>query len=73
MIQLHHGGVTLQNGVPAPAKTAAPALRDRTMAYQILRRHDKPAGDGLLHLTLTVSSPTTSPTWASSRPPRPAA
>lgn len=46
MIQLHHGGVTLQNGVPAPAKTAAPALRDRTMAYQILRRHDKPAGDG---------------------------
>ena len=51
MIQLHHGGVTLQNGVPAPAKTAAPALRDRTMAYQILRRHDKPAGDGLLHLT----------------------
>ena len=51
MIQLHHGGVTLQNGVPAPAKTAVPALRDRTMAYQILRRHDKPAGDGLLHLT----------------------
>ena len=51
MIQLHHGGVTLQNGVPAPAKTAAPALRDRTMAYQLLRRHDKPAGDGLLHLT----------------------
>ena len=51
MIQLHRGGVTLQNGVPAPAKTAAPALRDRTMAYQILRRHDKPAGDGLLHLT----------------------
>ena len=51
MIQLHHGGVTLQNGVPAPAKTAAPPLRDRTMAYQILRRHDKPAGDGLLHLT----------------------
>ena len=51
MIQLHHGGVTLQNGVPVPAKTAAPALRDRTMAYQILRRHDKPAGDGLLHLT----------------------
>ena len=33
MIQLHHGGVTLQNGVPAPAKTAAPALRDLSLIH----------------------------------------
>ena len=51
MIQLHHGGVTLHGGAPVPAKAASPADREKTMAYQILRRHDKPAGDGLLHLT----------------------
>ena len=51
MIQLHHGGVTLQGGVPTPAEAAVPAAREKTMAYQILRRHDTPAGDGLLHLT----------------------
>ena len=51
MIQLHHGGVTLHGGVPIPAEAAVPAAREKTMAYQILRRHDTPAGDGLLHLT----------------------
>ena len=51
MIQLYHGGIVLQNGAPVPAKTALPAGREKTMAYQILRRHDKPADDGLLHLT----------------------
>ena len=51
MIQLHHGGVTLRGGVPTPAKSADPAGREKTMAYRILRRHDRPAGDGLLHLT----------------------
>ena len=48
MIQLHHGGVTLRGGAPVPAKAASPADREKTMAYQILRRHDKPAGGGLL-------------------------
>lgn len=52
MIQLHHGGVTLRGGVPTPAKSADPAGREKTMAYRILRRHDRPAGDGLLHLNL---------------------
>ena len=51
MIQLHHGGVTLRGSAPVAAKTASPADREKTMAYQILRRHDRPAGDGLLHLT----------------------
>ena len=51
MIQLHRGGIVLQNGAPVPAKAAAPEGREKTMAYQILRCHDKPADDGLLHLT----------------------
>ena len=51
MIKLHNQGVTLQGGVPTPAKAAFPAGRDKTMAYQILRRHDRPCGDGLMHLT----------------------
>lgn len=34
MIQLHHGGVTLQGGVPTPAEAAVPAAREKTMAYQ---------------------------------------
>ncbi|MDD7646614.1 MAG: hydratase, partial [Ruminococcus bromii] len=51
MIKLHNQGVTLQGGVPTPAKAAFPAGRDKTMAYQILRRHDRPSGDGLMHLT----------------------
>ncbi len=51
MIKLQNKGVTLQGGVPTPAKAAFPAGRDKTMAYQILRRHDRPSGDGLMHLT----------------------
>lgn len=51
MIELLNKGVTLQGGVPVPAAAALPAGRDKTMAYQILRRHDRPSGDGLMHLT----------------------
>ena len=51
MIKLHNQGVTLQGGVPTPAEAVFPAGRNKTMAYQILRRHDRPCGDGLMHLT----------------------
>ena len=51
MIKLQNKGVTLQGGVPTPAEAVFPAGRDKTMAYQILRRHDRPCGDGLMHLT----------------------
>ena len=51
MIKLQNKGVTLQGGVPTPTEAAFPAGRDKTMAYQILRRHDRPSGDGLMHLT----------------------
>ena len=51
MIKLQNKGVTLQGGVPTPAEAVFPAGRNKTMAYQILRRHDRPSGDGLMHLT----------------------
>ena len=51
MIKLQNKGVTLQGGVPTPAEAVFPAGRDKTMAYQILRRHDRPCGDGSMHLT----------------------
>ena len=51
MIKLQNKGVTLQGGVPTPAEAVFPAGRDKTMAYQILHRHDRPCGDGSMHLT----------------------
>ena len=51
MIKLQNKGVTLQGGVPTPAEAVFPAGRGKTMAYQILRRHDRPCGDGSMHLT----------------------
>ena len=50
MIQLHSGSVMLQGGVPAPIP-AAGSGRDKTMAYQILRRHHRGPWEGQLHLT----------------------
>ena len=45
MIQLHSGSVMLQGGVPVPIP-AAGSGRDKTMAYQILRRHHRGAVGG---------------------------
>ena len=64
MITLQSAGVRWQNGAPVPAPVASPADREKTMAYQIFRRHNQKEEAG---------QPTTSPMWASSRPPRPAA
>ena len=50
MIQLHSGSVMLQGGVPVPIP-AAGSGRDKTMAYQILRRHHRGPWEGQLHLT----------------------
>ena len=50
MIQLHSGSVMLQGGVPAPIP-AAGSGRDKTVAYQILRRHHRGPWEGQLHLT----------------------
>ena len=50
MIQLHSGSVMLQGGVPVPIP-AAGSGRDKTMAYQILRRHHRGPWEEQLHLT----------------------
>ena len=50
MIQLHSGSVMLQGGVPVPIP-AVGSGRDKTMAYQILRRHHRGPWEGQLHLT----------------------
>ena len=63
-IECKETGVYLKNGEILPAGTAGlPApdeAREGTIAYQILRAHDK-------------SADPTSPMWASSKPPAPAA
>ncbi|MGI6029186.1 MAG: hydratase [Candidatus Heteroscillospira sp.] len=44
MIKLHDGAVLWQNGKTVPASPSAEG-REKTIAYQILRSHDKGAGD----------------------------
>ena len=51
MIQLYDGGVVWKDGAVRKASAADAAARDKTMAYSILRRHNRDRGDGLLHLT----------------------
>ena len=50
MITLQSAGVRWQNGAPVPAAVATPADREKTMAYQIFRRHNQREEDGQLHL-----------------------
>ena len=41
MITLQSAGVRWQKGTPVPASVASPADREKTMAYQIFRRHNQ--------------------------------
>ncbi|MBR5381676.1 MAG: hydratase, partial [Oscillospiraceae bacterium] len=41
MIELSERGFYLKNGLPVPADAPDPAAREKTMAYSILRAHDK--------------------------------
>ena len=50
MITLHSGGVSWQKGAPVPAPVVSPADREKTMAYQIFRRHSMREEAGQLHL-----------------------
>ncbi|MGM9579601.1 MAG: hydratase, partial [Evtepia sp.] len=50
MITLHSGGVSWQKGAPVPAPLVSPADREKTMAYQIFRRHSMREEAGQLHL-----------------------
>ena len=52
MITLQSAGVRWQNGAPVPAPVASPADREKTMAYQIFRRHNQKEEAGQLHLKL---------------------
>ena len=51
MIKLHKGGVIWRGGAVTEAPETMAVHREKTMAYQILRRHDHHSGDGLMHLT----------------------
>ena len=58
MIKLESAGVRWQNGAPVPAPVVSPADREKTMAYQIFRRHEMRKEEGQLHLkfdSLTVT------------------
>ena len=50
MITLQSSGVFWQKGAPVPAPVASPADREKTMAYQIFRRHNLREEAGHLHL-----------------------
>ena len=50
MITLQSAGVRWQKGTPVPASVASPADREKTMAYQIFRRHTQREEAGQLHL-----------------------
>ena len=49
-ITLQSAGVRWQKGTPVPASVASPADREKTMAYQIFRRHNQREEAGQLHL-----------------------
>lgn len=49
MLKLHSGGVILTKNGPVPA-ARDDASREKTIAYRILRKHDRPAQDGAFHL-----------------------
>ena len=50
MIKLHDTGAFWQKGAPVPASIASPADREKTIAYQIFRRHNLREEAGQLHL-----------------------
>ena len=50
MIKLHETGVFWQKGAPVPASVSSPVDREKTIAYQIFRRHNLREEAGQLHL-----------------------
>ena len=51
MIRKDERGVVIRNGLPVTAEAPSPAGREKTLAYRILRTHDAPRGDGMMHVT----------------------
>jgi len=50
MIEKAPGGVYLKNGTPVPAAAADLTAREKTMAYRILRAHEKNPGSGKMKI-----------------------
>ena len=51
MISLHNTPVLWQNGKPIPASADRAASREKTIAYRILRAHDKSRDPGQMQIT----------------------
>ena len=51
MIELYEKGYYLKGGVPVPADGPDPAAREKTMAYSILRAHDRSGGRGKMRIS----------------------
>ncbi len=51
MIELYEKGYYLKGGVPVPADGPDPAAREKTMAYSILRAHDRSGGQGKMRIS----------------------
>ena len=51
MIELYGRGYHLKGGVPVPAEEPDPAAREKTMAYSILRAHDRSGGQGKMRIS----------------------
>ena len=51
MIELYGRGYHLKDGVPVPAEQPDPAAREKTMAYSILRAHDRSGGQGKMRIS----------------------
>ena len=75
MISVSKHGVVYENGAFRPAAEADKAAgKAKTMAYGILTSHNTSGNTDALRLKVdAMASPTTSPMWASSRPPGPPA
>ena len=50
MIEKRHSPVILSGGRPVPAPDADPSQREKTMAYRILRAHEKKKGEGKMRI-----------------------
>ena len=51
MIEVIKNGAVIKNGVPGPAQTAGKSGREKTMAYKILREHDRTKNGDVMHIT----------------------
>ena len=51
MIEVINNGAVIKNGAPVPAQAAGKSGREKTMAYKILRAHDRTKNGDVMHIT----------------------